>query len=82
MASNIISVRYKSKWGENVYGDPFSYRTTLEDVQPGDWVIAPTAYGAKEARVERVDIPESDVPAHILPVLKTVTRRREDVGNV
>lgn len=74
----IINVIFKNKKSGAFYGNTYSYRCSIEDVQVGDIVIAPTANGDGEVKVVAVDVPESKVDERILPRLKTITKRKED----
>ena len=52
-------------------GKAYSYITRV-NVEIGDLVIAPTAYGDKIARVSEIDIPETRIE-NIKQFLKTIT---------
>ena len=67
MNTNIISVKYEDRFMPKTY----SYITQV-NVEIGDLVIAPTAYGDKIARVSEIDIPETRVE-NIKQFLKTIT---------
>lgn len=56
----IVSVKYR-KNGEYA-GRAYSYRTELP-LKVGDIVQAPTTGGMKTAMVDRVNVPEAEVPA-------------------
>ena len=74
MKKNIISVKYEDKFNPKAFsGKAYSYYTTA-DVNVGDLVIAPTAFGDKIARVSEISIPESTIE-NIKPYLKTITER-------
>lgn len=71
MSLNIISVKYEDTYVPKTFsGKAYSYYTDL-NLNVGDLVIAPTAYGDKIARVSEIDIPESKVEK-IKPYLKLI----------
>lgn len=73
MEINIISVKYEDNYEPKTFsGKAYSYYTSKE-VNIGDLVIAPTAYGEKIARVSEINIPEYKVEM-IKPYLKTITQ--------
>ena len=63
------------------FGRSYSYFCDIPDVQTGDIVIAPTYKGDTEAQIVEVDVPESKVDERVLPLLKTITRRKEDTDD-
>ncbi len=72
MNTNIISVKYEDRFMPKTFnGKAYSYITQV-NVEIGDLVIAPTAYGDKIARVSEIDIPETRVE-NIKQFLKTIT---------
>ena len=72
MNTNIISVKYEDRFMPKTFnGKAYSY-TTRVNVEIGDLVIAPTAYGDKIARVSEIDIPETRIE-NIKQFLKTIT---------
>ena len=72
MKTNIISVKYESNNAPKVFeGKSYSYYSNV-DVNVGDLVVAPTAYGDKIARVSEINIPEDKIQS-IKPYLKTIT---------
>lgn len=72
MKTNIISVKYESNYAPKVFeGKSYSYYSNV-DVNVGDLVVAPTAYGDKIARVSEINIPEDKIQS-IKPYLKTIT---------
>jgi hypothetical protein len=74
METNIISVKYEDKYMPKTFiGKSYSYYTNTE-VNVGDLVIAPTAYGDKIARVSEINIPEYKIEM-IKPYLKTITEK-------
>lgn len=75
MKTNIISVKYESNYTSKVFeGKSYSYYLSADvaDVNVGDLVVAPTAYGDKIARVSEINIPEDKIQS-IKPYLKTIT---------
>ncbi len=72
MNTNIISVKYEDRFMPKTFnGKAYSYITRV-NVEIGDLVIAPTAYGDKIARVSEIDIPETRIE-NIKQFLKTIT---------
>lgn len=72
MNTNIISVKYEDRFMPKTFnGKAYSYITRI-NVEIGDLVIAPTAYGDKIARVSEIDIPETRIE-NIKQFLKTIT---------
>lgn len=72
MNTNIISVKYEDRYMPKTFnGKAYSYITRV-NVEIGDLVIAPTAYGDKIARVSEIDIPETRIE-NIKQFLKTIT---------
>lgn len=72
MNTNIISVKYEDRFMPKTFnGKAYSYITRV-NVEIGDLVIAPTAYGNKIARVSEIDIPETRIE-NIKQFLKTIT---------
>ncbi len=73
METNIISVKYEDNYEPKTFsGKAYSYYTN-KNVEVGDLVIAPTAYGEKIARVSEINIPECKIEM-IKPYLKTITQ--------
>lgn len=58
--SNLVQVQFRSRYGEGYGGAAYTYiaDTTLA---VGDIVTVPTKFGNSEARVSRVDVPETEV---------------------
>lgn len=76
MKTNIISVKYESDYTPKVFeGKSYSYYSNT-DVNVGDLVVAPTAYGDKIARVSEINIPEEKIKS-IKPYLKTITLKMD-----
>lgn len=74
MKTNIISVKYEDIYVPKTFnGKAYSYYTAI-DLEVGDLVIAPTAYGDKLARVSEIDIPEYKVEP-IKAYLKIITEK-------
>ncbi len=72
MNTNIISVKYEDRFMPKTFNSKaYSYITRV-NVEIGDLVIAPTAYGDKIARVSEIDIPETRIE-NIKQFLKTIT---------
>ena len=74
MDTNIIKVKYEDAFAPKTFGGKaYSYYTDVS-VEIGDFVIAPTAFGEKVARVSEINIPTSDIE-NIKDKLKTITTR-------
>lgn len=73
----IVNVNYKSKDGR-FGGRAYSYFCDIPDAREGDVVMAPTARGESEAVIVETHVAESRVAEHVLPLLKTIIRRKED----
>lgn len=71
----IVSVKYR-KNGEYA-GRPYSYRTELP-LKVGDIVQAPTTGGMKTAKVDRVNVPEEEVPAEWRDTLREILEYAEE----
>ena len=69
----IVSVNYRDSKTGQFRGRAYSYLCDIPDIQPGDKVIAPTATGENEAVIV-----ESRVDERIMPLLKTITQRKEE----
>lgn len=73
METNIISVKYEDSYETKRFsGKSYSYYTNRK-VEVGDFVIAPTAYGEKIARVSEINVAEYKIEK-IKPYLKTITQ--------
>lgn len=68
----IINVQFKNKVSPGFGGRKYSYRTDL-GVAVGDVVKVPTSGDTGIAKVTDINVPESAIAPHILPLLKTVT---------
>ena len=77
----IVNVKYRDSMTGEFFGRSYSYLCDIPDVQPGDIVIAPTFKGDSDAQIVEVDVPESRVDERVLPLLKTITRRKEDTDD-
>ena len=74
MRTNIIQVKYESKYNSKTFeGKAYTYYTDI-NVEVGNLVIAPTAYGDKIARVSKTNIEEYEIE-NIKPYLKTITAK-------
>lgn len=60
--TNIVQVQFKSRYRDEFCGNAYTY---IADVPllVGDIVKVPTKFGDSEARVCRIDVPESEIPA-------------------
>lgn len=74
----IVGINYKNSKTEQFGGRTYSYLCDIPDIQPGDKVIAPTASGESEAIITEINVPESRVDERIMPLLKTITKRKEE----
>lgn len=72
----IINVQFKNKVSPGFGGRKYSYRTNL-GVAVGDIVKVPTSGDTGIAKVTDINVPESAVAPHILPLLKTVAEFAE-----
>lgn len=70
--SDLIQVQFKSKYADSYGGRPYTYRTE-SPMNVGDVVTVPTRSGNSEARVCRVDVPESELDSFVRDKLLTVT---------
>jgi hypothetical protein len=71
MSRGIIKVKYESDYKPKVFeGKGYSYYTNI-DVIIGDYVIAPTVFGDKVARVTEINISEDRIES-IKPYIKTI----------
>lgn len=68
----LVNIRYYKPLHKAYAGNAFTYRTSLP-LNVGDKVMAPTKGGDKRAMVVEVNVPESRVDEHILPLLKEIT---------
>ena len=68
----LVNIRYYKPLHKAYAGNAFTYRTALT-LAVGDKVMAPTKGGDKRAMVVEINVPESRVDEHILPLLKEIT---------
>lgn len=74
MKTNIISVKYEDRFNPKTFsGKSYSYYVS-PDVEVGDLVLAPTAYGEQVAIVTEINIPEDKV-LFIKPYMKLILDR-------
>lgn len=59
MITNLVQVQFKSKYGDDYGGRPYTYVADVP-LLVGDIVKVPTANGDSDARVCRIDVPESE----------------------
>lgn len=78
----IVNINYRDSKTGQFRGRAYSYLCDIPDIQPGDKVIAPTSTGESEAVVIETNVPESRVDARIIPLLKTITQRKEKPPHV
>lgn len=76
----IVAINYKNKSG-HFGGRTYNYFCDVPGIQVGDIVIAPTATGESEAAITEINVPESRIDERIMPLLKTITKRKEDLDN-
>ncbi len=57
---NIVQVQFKKRYGEGYGGTNYTYIADVP-VSVGDVVKVPTRYGDSEAKVCRVNVPESEI---------------------
>lgn len=69
----IVSVRYKSKYGDGYSERNYIYYSEIP-LKVGQIINAPTKNGASEAKVSRVNVDESEIPAILRGCLKTITK--------
>lgn len=70
-----ITVRYWKNEKAQFSGREYTYHTTLDDLQPGDVVYAPTMRTDAKAVVVTTNIPGDSIPVHIRSVVRDVVRR-------
>lgn len=74
MKTNFISVKYEDNYMPKTFsGKQYSYYSDI-DVNVGDLVIVPTAYGTKIAIVSEINIPEQKIES-IKPYLKIIIQK-------
>ena len=57
----IVQVQFKNRFSNTYSGNAYTYRADMP-VQVGDIVKVPTKFGESEAKVVRIDVPESEIP--------------------
>ena len=75
----IVQVQFKNRYNNTYGGNAYTYYADVP-VQVGDIVKVPTQYGDSEARVCRVDVPESEIPVHM--ELKHITESATPGGSM
>ena len=60
--SNIVKVQFKRQWGLGGYTENEYAYIADNPVAVGDIVRCPTRYGESEARISRINVPETEVP--------------------
>lgn len=74
MPKNIIKVKYESDFKPKIFeGKGYTYYSTI-NVVLDDYVIAPTPFGEKIAKVIETNIAESEIEA-IKPYMKTIEHK-------
>ena len=76
---SIVSVQFKSRYTGIYGGNEYAYYADVP-VSKGDIVKVPTQYGESEAKVCRVDVPESEIPAWM--ELKHITEAATPGGSI
>ena len=59
--TDIVFVQFKNRHAEGYGGREYSYIADVA-LQEGDIVMVPTVSGDTEARVSRIDVPDSELP--------------------
>lgn len=75
----IVQVQFKSRYSDTYGGRAYTYCADVP-VQVGDIVKVPTKFGDTEAKVCRVDVPESEIPAYM--ELKHITEAATPGGSM
>lgn len=78
--SNIVQVQLKRRFGGGYTDAQYAYIADVP-VAVGDLVNVPTKYGTAEAKVSRVNIHESEIPAWV-GELKHITEPAMPGGNL
>ena len=76
---SIVSVQFKSRYSDTYGGNEYAYLADVP-VSAGDIVKVPTKFGESEARVCRVDVPESEIPPYM--ELKHITEAATPGGSM
>lgn len=58
----LVQVQFKNRFSNTYSGSAYTYYADMP-VQVGDIVKVPTKYGTNEAKVCRVNVPESEIPS-------------------
>lgn len=61
---SIVQVQFKNRWSGQYSGREYTYIADIP-VEVDDIVKVPAGAGVSEAKVIRVDVPESEIPAHM-----------------
>ena len=77
--SKIVQVLFKNRFSGQYSGKPYTYVADIP-VQIDDIVQVPAGSGTSEAKVVRVDVPESEVPAWMQ--LKHITEPASPSGSL
>lgn len=72
-----VNVQFRNRKTGEFSGHAYSFVCNIAGIAEGDVVIAPTAYGDSEAKIVAANVPESMIDAHIFPLLKEITQRKE-----
>lgn len=76
---SIVSVQFKSRYSDTYGGKEYAYLSDVP-VSEGDIVKVPTKFGDTEAKVARVDVPESEIPSYM--ELKHITEAATPGGDL
>ena len=76
---SIVAVQFKSRYSGAYSGTTYAYQADVP-VQVGDIVKVPTKFGESEAKVCRVDVPESEIPTYL--ELKHITEPATPGGSM
>lgn len=80
MHTNLVQVQFRSRYGDGYGPRCYTYRTDVP-LCVGDIVNVPTVNGNSEARVCRIDVPESEV-SKFSGQLRTITEPASPAGNL
>ena len=75
----IVQVQFQNRFSGTYSGNAYTYYAD-NPVQVGDIVKVPTQSGESEAKVCRVDVPESEIPSWM--VLKHITEPATPGGSM
>ena len=76
---SIVQVQFKNRYTGAYSGNAYTYFADVP-VQVGDIVRVPTNFGDSEAKVCRVDVPESEIPTWM--DLKHITEPATQGGSI